>query len=110
MRRLLVVINRLLGMHGRSALATALLGEEASWSNMEYMIADLIDETRFVNHLTMTINRGENTEPPEWHSYRRPGVRHTRADDVLSSSPTQEFASVDTVAGVLSQLQTGTFL
>lgn len=111
MRRLLVVINRLLGMHGRSALSVAVLGVGASWSNEEYMLAASIDEAKYGNYLTMQINGAANQSLPPFTNYLRPGQsREDLRDDVLSTEPSMEFASGPEVAGVLSRLTTGTFL
>lgn len=112
MRRLLVVINRLLEMHGRSALATALLGEGASWSNVEHLIADVIDQQKIANWLVMRVNRAsEETDIPFPDFTHRPGMqRHTPEDDVLSSAPPERFASAGEIAGALSSLQIGSVL
>jgi len=107
MRRLLLVINRLLRMNGRSALAESLLGESASWSNLEYMLADLIDQVAMANHFTMIINKSEDALTPEFEAYRRPGFTPTERNPDMAERPGEEFASAHEVAGVLSSLMLG---
>lgn len=106
MRRLLLVINRLLDrqMHGRSALAASLLGEMATWSNEEYMIADLIDQVALNTHILMMVHKSEDAKNPEFEAYRRPGFTPKEKEEREPEPSTQKFASAHEIAGVLAGL------
>ncbi|MEU1881892.1 hypothetical protein ABZ470_31720 [Streptosporangium sp. NPDC020072] len=99
LRRLLVVINRLLQMHGRSALAVALLGDVALWSNTDYLIADAIDRIEVTNWLLVEINKSEGTNNPFPDPYPRPGYVAPSEKEVA-----QSFASAHEIHGVLAGL------
>lgn len=109
-----LVINRLIYMHGRSALAVALLGIAASWSNEEYILADIADELRISNWFTMRLNRvDEHTDIPFPELVRRPGFERKPSEErehtEVSPPPPKSFASANEIAGVLSGLQVGSF-
>lgn len=110
-----VVINRLIYMHGRSALAVALLGVAASWSNEEYLLADIADELRITNWFTMRINRAdEHQDIPFPELVRRPGAERKPSEErkQTETAPppdSKSFASANEIAGVLSGLQVGSF-
>ncbi|GAA2665201.1 hypothetical protein [Nonomuraea recticatena] len=113
LRRILVLVNRLLGMLGKSALAVALLGEAASWSNEEYILADLYDEIAVGNWMFVTAHRTDDqasipTPPP----YRRPGHSAEPANDesTYDPPPPEQFATAVEIHGVLSSLVPGQML
>lgn len=87
-RRLGVLINRLVGMYGQSAVSVALLGEAARWSNTEYLIADLIDRVEILNWLTTEIHKSPNTSNPIPEPHPRPGM--SREGGELINTPESE--------------------
>lgn len=99
LRRLWLCIKRLLSMRGDSALAVALLGEKAAWSDRDHMIADLIERLDFANWLTANINRGKSaTQTPFPERYPRPG--YSKQD----APPASEFATPAEISRVLAAL------
>lgn len=94
LRRLNVLVRRLIGMHGRSALSEAMLGEQASWSNIEYILADLRDSIEAGNYLFLSAHRDDKYTMPEFQPYPRPGL------DVQSVnySPEPEWATAQDIA------------
>jgi hypothetical protein len=103
LRRAKVLIHRLLKMHGQSAVSEAYLGTPASWSNLEYMIADLRDSIEAGNYLFLSAHRSEGYRMPDFQPYPRPGV-----DFSQSFIPEDtDWASAQDIAALFRQMQGG---
>lgn len=100
-RRLNVLVWRLLKMHGRSAVAEALLGEQARWGNAEYILADIADRLDAGNFLFIEANKAEGTDNPMPKPYPRPGVDMSMYE--INEDATR-FASNEEIVGFLSML------
>jgi hypothetical protein len=60
-------------MPGRSALCESVYGEAGSWSNLEYMLAALIDKQEITNWMFVEANKADTTDNPAPQPYPRPG-------------------------------------
>lgn len=103
LRRLKVLIFRLLKMHGLSAVCEAVLGEQASWSNVEYMLADLRDSIEAGNYLFLSAHRSEDYVMPDFRTYPRPGLELSE----LVSNPEPEWATADDIADLFKLMHGG---
>ncbi|MFE0151386.1 hypothetical protein ACFWY5_29865 [Nonomuraea sp. NPDC059007] len=101
-RRLTILVIRLLNMPGESSLAEAQFGERARWGYREHLLADVIDQLKVSNWLTVQVNKAEGFENPYPDPHPRPG--ETRAS---IPSNEQDFASPEEVATLFARLATG---
>jgi hypothetical protein len=103
-RLLLVLIKRLLRMHGRSALAEAMLGQQASWSNIEYVLADIADKVEAGNYLFLSAHKSEGYVMPNFTPYPRPGLDLSQS---VTIEPEPNWASVDDIRDLFRQMHGG---
>lgn len=111
-RRLAVLINRLVGMFGKSAVSLAMLGEQARWGNTQYMIADLIDRVEISNWLTTEVYKAEGSSNPIPTPYPRPGMDSSESsqsgegvvNELIGETETPRLASAQDIAEWFSQL------
>jgi len=103
LRRLLVLIRRLLRMHGRSALSEALIGEQAAWSNIEYILADLRDSIEVGNYLFLSAHKSEGYRMPDFQPYPRPGLDLSQRFE----EPEPEWATAQDLMNFFSQVNRG---
>jgi hypothetical protein len=103
LRRLTVLIRRLLRMHGQSAVAEAYLGKPASWSNTEYILADLRDSIEAGNYLFLSAHKSEGYTMPAFQPYPRPGVELSQL--VRVDEP--DWATASDIAQLFNQMHGG---
>lgn len=101
-RRVSVLVRRLLKMHGRSAISEAFLGEQAAWSNTEYILADLRDSVEAGNYLFLSAHSREGYKVPDFNPYPRPGVDFSQSVTVSESET--EWASAQDIMNLMSRL------
>ncbi len=105
-RRVKVLILRLLAMHGRSALSEAYLGEQASWSNEAYILADVRDSIEAGNYLFLSAHKSDGYKMPDFKPYPRPGL-----DPGLlvygSDDPEPDWASPQDIAQLFKRMHGG---
>lgn len=104
LRRLKILIHRLLRMHGQSAVSESVLGEEAAWSNIEYMLADLRDSVEAGNYLFLSAHRSEEYQMPDFKSYPRPGIESVSH---LIEEPEPDWASAQEIAELFRHMHGG---
>lgn len=104
LRRLKVLIYRLLKMHGRSAVSEAVLGEQASWSNLEYILADLRDSIEAGNHLFLSAHKSEEYQMPDFRPYPRPGLDLSQS---VTNSEADNWASAEDIASLFDHMHGG---
>nr|WP_097257312.1 hypothetical protein [Streptomyces sp. Ag109_G2-15] len=92
-RRLAVLVRHL---PRDSALLRELHGEAAEWSVTDHLLAATVDQLAEANWMFATVNRDEDSEPPE---YPRPVPRPGQAPD------TEEEPAPDRDAGPLPSLR-----
>lgn len=104
-RRIHVLIWRLLKMYGQSALAEALLGEQASWSNTNYILADLADRLEAANYIFIEAHKAENASNPTPTPYPRPGMKYdSETSHELIQGDRHEWATAQDLNGFLTML------
>jgi hypothetical protein len=104
LRRLAILIHRLLKMHGRSAVSEAVLGEQASWSNIEYMLADIRDSIEAGNYFFLSAHRDEKKPMPEFKMYPRPGWD---MDQSVTNQDEPDWASAQEIAELFNYMHGG---
>lgn len=89
-------------MHGRSALSEAVVGEQASWGNVEYILADLRDSIEAGNHMFLSAHKAEGYQMPDFRPYPRPGLDLSQS--VIHSEPA-EMATAQDLQQFFNQLR-----
>ncbi|MET8382497.1 hypothetical protein ABZV14_05780 [Streptosporangium canum] len=101
-RRLSFLARQLLSMPGESALSKAKFGESASWSDTQYMLAELNDRLAYNSWVFIEANKAEGADNPYPDPFPRPG--RTRKE-VSEEPQEQEFASPHEVVAFFARLQ-----
>lgn len=90
-------------MNGRSALSEALIGEQAAWSNIEYILADLRDSIEVGNYLFLSAHKSEGYRMPDFQPYPRPGLDLSQRFE----EPEPEWATAQDLMNFFSQVNRG---
>ena len=104
LRRLMVLIYRLVRMHGQSDVSEAVLGEPASWGNIEYLLADLRDSIESGNYMFLSAHKSESFRMPEFKPYPRPGLDLSQS---VTISESDDWASAEEIADLFRQMHGG---
>lgn len=104
-RRVSTLVHRLLGMHGQSALAVAMLGDQARWGNQEYILADLRDSIEAGNYLFLSAHKSDGYTMPDFQVYPRPGLDVSQS--VTNPEPEPNWATADDIRNLFKLMHGG---
>lgn len=69
------------------------LDPKLKWSQLEYLVADQIDQLMQLVWVTVSANADKNHRPPQPKPYPRPGKRQARLRGNALAAPTRAFDS-----------------
>jgi hypothetical protein len=94
-------------MHGRSAVAEAYIGEQASWSNTDYILADIRDSIEAGNYLFLSAHKSEDYQMPDFQPYPRPGLDPSLLVYRTEAESEPDWASAQDIAGLFKRMHGG---